>query len=172
MLKTVVRVFRLASHGQLPGQMTAEMIRAIVREETRAIVKEETAALRAATVDTQNNIKVLKQRGNASMAPSEQRRLDELRRACAQLVVDKEGKKPRQAWRIIGNLVHDASKYCGPLKDLPLHRYQDVIRALELMKRRLEGIDSGTPPLPFAQNPTNGWKSCQTTSPTDPCPNS
>lgn len=158
MLKTVVHVFRLAAHGQLPGQLTADDIRAILAEdrarmETRlGLIEGKLSAVATTVTSASAEITVLQQRGNATMAPSEQNRLEKLRRKLAQLLVDVDHKKPRAAWRIVQNLIQDAAEWCGKTADLPLDKYQKACRALELRIRELEETADAKsqPPLPFS----------------------
>lgn len=157
MVRTVVHVFRLAAHGQLPTRggddlaALTESVTRLLEANTKRIdaiaAKLETVV--TASIETNKKMFVLEKRGNATMAPSEQERLNGLRRKVAQLLVDRCGKRPNSAWRTVQNAVETASGFCGPLKDLPLHRYSDVIRALEQLQKRLEEKTDPNQPLPF-----------------------
>jgi hypothetical protein len=163
MLKTIVHVFRLASHGQLPGQQDAalqirrmsELLTRMVESNTKQIeaMAARLDSLATTANETSRKVTVLDQRGNATLAPSEQKRLDELRRTVAQLVVDRNHKTPRAAWRIVQNEVEAASGFCGPLKDLPLHRYGDAIRALDMLRKRLEDMPDRNMSITFPEPP-------------------
>jgi hypothetical protein len=148
----MIRVFEMALDGKLPGQaISAEMIRAAVREEMAAAIEPVTRRLDV----IEHRTEVIEHRPVASIGPVEQRALQDARERLASLrVLGKLSPTLRSAHRWVMNLIETEAERHGKgwkLTMIRVDRFHDVMVALNnaIQEAQKAADRERNPTLPF-----------------------